>query len=266
MVTWNFHAGWMLVQRTWLSWMQSRSFFYIIAFGWMVGPLIYLFVWSTAAGSATVGGWTRGEFVAYYLVLINVNQLTVSQTAWTVGMMIQMGGLSRLLLYPMAPIFDTLAAEVAGKLVFKSFVIPVTALLAFFLHPTLETSAGGVAQFGVALALAWVLRFLWGYAMALLAFWFTNAMSLIGLQDALTFLLAGQVAPVALLPGAMRTLAIWLPFRYMMGFPVEVLMGQLDTSEIVMGFAIQLAWVGVALAMALFTWQRGLRRYTAVGG
>jgi ABC-2 type transport system permease protein len=256
----------MLVQRTWLSWMQSRSFFYIIAFGWMVSPLIYLFVWSTAAGGETVAGWTRGEFVAYYLVLLNVNQLTVSQTAWTVGMMIQGGGLSRLLLYPMAPIFDTLASEVAGKIVFMSFVIPVTAVLAIFLEPALNATAGGVALFVVALALAWALRFLWGYAMALLAFWFTRADSLIGLQDAFTFLLAGQIAPVALLPGAMQTLAIWLPFRYMLGFPVELLMGQLTAAEVAMGFAIQLFWVSVALAMSLFTWQRGLRRYTAVGG
>jgi ABC-2 type transport system permease protein len=261
----NFRAGWMLVQRTWLSWMQSRSFFYILAFGWMVSPLIYLFVWSTAAGGETIGGWARGEFVAYYLILINVNQLTVSQTTWTVGMMIQGGSLSRLLLYPMAPIFDTLASEVAGKVV-MSFVIPVTVLLAFFLRPTLNPTVGGIMLFVVALALAWMLRFLWGYAMALLAFWFTRADSLLALQDSFTFLLAGQIAPVALLPGAMQTLAIWLPFRYMMGFPVEILMGQLSRPEIVMGFAIQLFWTGVALALSLFTWQRGLRRYTAVGG
>lgn len=262
----NLRAGWMLVQRTWLSWMQSRSFFYIIAFGWMVSPLIYLFVWSTAAGGQPVGGWTRGEFVAYYLVLINVNQLTASQTAWTVGMMIQMGSLSKLLLYPMAPIFDTLAAEVAGKVVFMSFVIPVTALLALLLKPELNATPGSVALFVVALALAWTLRFLWGYAMALLAFWFTNAGALVGLQDALTFLLAGQVAPVALLPGAMQTLAVWLPFRYMLGFPIEVLMGRLDANEIALGFALQLAWTSLALVLSLVTWRRGLQHYTAVGG
>jgi ABC-type uncharacterized transport system permease subunit len=43
-------------------------------------------------------------------------------------------------------------------------------------------------------------------------------------------------------------------------------MGQLTAAEMAMGFAIQLFWVCVALAMCLFTWQHGLRRYTAVGG
>lgn len=262
----NFRAGLMLIQRTWLSWMQSRSFFYILAFGWMVSPLIYLFVWSTAAGGETVNGWTRGDFVAYYLVLINVNQLTVSQTTWTVGMMIQMGSLSQLLLYPMAPIFDTLASEVAGKVVYMSFVIPVTLVLAFFLQPTLDATAGSIALFALALAMAWMLRFLFGYALALLAFWITRADSFVGLQETLIFLLAGQIAPVALLPGPMQMLAVWLPFRYMLGFPVEVLMGQLNHEQMVMGFAIQLFWTCVSLALALLTWRRGLRHFTAVGG
>ena len=39
------------------------------------------------------------------------------------------------------------------------------------------------------------------------------------------FVFAGQVAPTALLPGGLRTAAEWLPFRYMLGFPIEVLLG-----------------------------------------
>jgi ABC-2 type transport system permease protein len=263
----NVHAGWMLVQRTWASWLQSRSFFYILAFGWMIGPLIYLFVWSTAAGGETIAGWTRGEFVAYYLILINVNQLTNSQsTHWTVGQMIHAGGLNQLLLYPMAPIFDTLASEAAGKVVYMSFVIPVTVVLALLLKPVLNPTAAEVGLFMLALLGAWMLRFLLGYALALLAFWFTRADALIGLQESFIFLLAGQIAPVALLPEALQTLAIWLPFRYMLGFPVEVLMGRLAPPELLSGFAIQLCWVLVALAASGLTWQQGLRRYVAVGG
>ncbi len=262
----NLSAGWMLVRRTWASWMQSRSFFWILAFGWMIGPLIYLFVWSTAAGSETVNGWTRGEFIAYYLVLINVNQLTISQTTWTVGMMIQMGSMNTLLLYPMAPIFDTIASEVAGKIVYMAFVVPVTALLALLLRPSLSPTPAEVGLFAVAVALAWALRFFWGYAQALLAFWWTRADALYGIQEALVFLLAGQLAPTALLPEPLGTLAVWLPFRYMLGFPVEILMGRLTPGQLWQGFSLQLAWLALSLLLSWLTWQRGVRRYAAVGG
>ena len=65
----NLHGGIALIKSTWLSWMQHRSFFFLLAFGWMIPPLIYLFVWSTAAGGETIGGLTRDQFVTYYLVL-----------------------------------------------------------------------------------------------------------------------------------------------------------------------------------------------------
>ncbi len=262
----NLSAGWMLVRRTWASGLQSRSFFYILAFGWMVGPLIYLFVWSTAAGGETINGWSRGEFVAYYLILINVSQLTVSQATWTVGMMIQMGSMNTLLLYPMPPLYDAIASEVAGKVVYMTFVIPVTAALALWLRPELSPTLAEMGLFGVTLALAWALRFFSGYALALLAFWWTRADALVGLQESLIFVLAGQIAPTALLPGALGTLAVWLPFRYMLGFPVEILMGQLTPTELAQGFGLQLAWLAVALAASRWMWQQGVRRYVAVGG
>jgi ABC-2 type transport system permease protein len=262
----NLRGGWALIKNSWFMWLQHRSFFFLLAFGWMIQPLIYLLVWSTAAGSGEIDGLNRGEFVAYYLVLILVNQLTYAQVNWTVGDEIRYGGMNRILLRPLAPLFDTLATEVAGKVVYMIFVIPVTVIIALILRPEIHLTLSNALVFTPALALSWALRFFWGYWLALLAFWSTRADALLSLQDSLVFLLAGQVAPVALLPGVLQKAAIFLPFRYMLGFPVEILTNQLDATAKLTGLGLQASWFAIALILYLIMWRAGLKRYSAVGG
>lgn len=262
----NYRGGLALIQATWLSWMQHRSFFFVLAFSWMIQPLVFLFVWAAAAGEGTLGGLTRDEIVAYYLALILVNQLTYAQANWTVGDMIRGGDMNRLLLYPMSPLYNTLASELAGKAVYMTFVAPVALLLALWLKPAFDVTAVAVLVFIPALLMAWLLRFLWGYWLALLAFWATRADALLAVQDALIFLLGGQVAPAALLPDGLRLAATLLPFRYMAAFPAELLTGTLDGRQTALGFTIQAFWLMVAVILYRLMWQHGVRRYTAVGG
>ncbi|MBA3073894.1 MAG: hypothetical protein FP831_09880 [Anaerolineae bacterium] len=259
-------GGWALIRSTWLPWMQYRSFFFILAFGWMIPPLIYLLVWSTAAGEGSISGMTRGAFVAYYLILILVNQITYAQTNWTVGDLIRYGQINKVLLRPIPPLYDALASEFAGKVVYLVFVVPILVILAFVLKLELDLTLLNALAFIPALIFAWALRFFWGYWLALLAFWATRADALLALQDSLVFLLAGQVAPIALLPGALKTLAVILPFRYMVAFPVEVITGQLTRPEMLTGFAIQVGWMAAAVILYALLWRYGLKRYSAVGG
>lgn len=262
----NHKGGLALIISTWQSWIQHRGFFFLLAFGWMMPLVVYLFVWQVAAAEGGLTGFTRGSLVSYYLILILVNQITYSQTNWTVGDNIRVGEINTWLLRPIPPIYNTLSAEVAGKVVYMLFAVPVVALLALILKPELHLSWQMALAFIPALAMAWALRFFWGYWLALLAFWATQADALLALQDTLIFLLAGQLAPYRLLPPALKVLARWLPFRYMVGFPVDVLTGQLSITEIWQGFVIQGCWLALAYALYRILWRNGTRRYAAIGG
>lgn len=262
----NWRGSWELLKNTWLSWFQQRSFFFLLAFGWMISPLISLFIWSTAASGTAIGGLTQGVFVTYYLVFIVVNQLTYSQTNWTMGDAIREGQLSFALLRPISPHTNVITSELAGKLVYLLFVIPVALVLALLLHPDLHFTFVNVLLFFPTLLLAWLLRFFWGYWIALLAFWATRADSLLAVQDTLIFLLAGQVAPIALLPLPLRICAQVLPFRYMISFPIEVLLGQLNLTDFLTGCLFQIVWLLISFVLVLILWTNGIKRYTAIGG
>jgi ABC-2 type transport system permease protein len=228
--------------------------------------LIYLFVWATAAGGRTIGGLGRDEFVTYYLALLVIGRFTWSANNWTVGDAIRSGQMNVLFLRPMSPMYDALASEVAGKVVFMSFTLPLVGVLGLILRPEVHLTPGNSLAFFPALGLAWGLRFFWDYWLALLAYWTTRADALLSLQASLIFLLGGEVAPNTLLPGPLQTGAKILPFRYMLGFPVEVLTGQLDAAELQTGFAIQVGWLVLTFIVFVSVWRSGIKRYTAVGG
>jgi len=71
--------------------------------------------------------------------------------------------------------------------------------------------------------------------------------------------------PLALLPAWAAGLADWLPFKYTFGYPIEVLAGSLSTQELLVGLALQAAWIAVGTVLVAAVWRVGVRRFGAVG-
>lgn len=262
----NLRGGWELIRKSYLGWMAGRGFYWTLTFGWMMPSLVYLFVWATAAGQGQVQGFKRDDFIVYYLCFILLNQLTYPVSHWTMGDSVRMGRLPNWLLRPLPVMYEAIASDIAMKMVCTPFGVAITLVLAIFLHPAISFSPQSFLFFLPAILLAQVLRFLIGYTLALLALWNGRTDALLMLNDSLVFLFAGQVAPIELLPGGLHILAALLPYRYMLGFPVEVLIGRLSTAEIWQGFAWQIAWVLIVAVAYRFVWKQGLRHYVSAGG
>ena len=262
----NLRGGLALVKKSLLCFMASRGFFWTLALGWMMGPLVYLFVWIVAVGQGDISGFERNDFIFYYLSLILVNQFTYPTSHWTVGDQIQIGTISTWLLRPIPVIYEAIGADLAVKLVTMPFVLVLTIGLGILLKCKITLAFETTLFFIVSVVLAQILRFLFAYTLALLAFWTQRIQSLLAINDTFIFLFAGQVAPVALLPGYLKQIAVILPFRSMLGFPIELLVGKLTSIEIMTGFIYQAIWIILVVIVQQKIWRLGTRQYMAIGG
>jgi ABC-2 type transport system permease protein len=248
--------------------MQYRLDIVMWLIGFVFEPVIYLVVWTTVARAqgGSISGYTPADFAAYYLTFMVVRQLTTAPGPHNIAYAIRVGDMNALLLRPVHPAHNDFAEGSCHKLIsFPPLLVIILLLLTLFevnLHPPLWT----IPVFLLALALAWLLRFIFQWTFGLIAFWTTQIEGLWSAYVTMQTMLGGFLAPVALLPAPMQTLASLLPFRWIFGFPVEVLLGRLSQTEVAFGLGIQLLWVlGSYAALRLF-WGIAVRHYGAVGG
>jgi ABC-2 type transport system permease protein len=67
------------------------------------------------------------------------------------------------------------------------------------------------------------------------------------------------------MPPWVQNLSAYLPFKWTFGFPIEALIGQLSTQQLLSGLLSQAAWIGVGVLLVAVVWHFGIRRYSAVG-
>jgi ABC-2 type transport system permease protein len=247
--------------------LQYRASLLIWLIGNVLEPLIYLVVWSTVSRSTggAVGGYGARDFAAYYIVLMLVNQATFSWVMYEFDYRIREGTFSADLLHPVHPIHADIAENLSSKAVSLPFMIAAAAGLTALFHPALDLTWLAAAAFIPALLLAFLVRFLVDWTVALAAFWTTRVTAINQIHYMAVLFFSGQIAPLTVLPRPLQIVANILPFRWTVGFPVELLLGRLTPAQIGAGFAIQAAWLLGGALLVRLAWRASIKRYSAVG-
>lgn len=245
---------------------------YRVALGiWLIGmvlePVMYLVVWSNVAGAqgGQVAGLTARDFAAYFITTMLVNHLTFSWIMHEFEYMVRMGELSPKLLRPLHPVHLHVADNVTYKLLTSTVIVPVAILLAMVFQARFEPQPWALLAAVPALALSFAVRFMLGWTLALAAFWTTRVFAINEMYFLASLFLSGQMAPLVLLPPAAQVLAAVLPFRWVVAFPVELILGYLSPSQAALGLGVQLVWLAVTYVLMTTIWNAGLRRYSAFG-
>lgn len=230
-------------------------------------PLVMLAIWSAVALEGPVGAYSQRGFTAYYLCALLVRMLTGSWVVWELTMDIRQGMLSLRLLRPLHPLIVYSAENLAA--------VPLRGLIAIPLGTILLVSAGKDALshdlrlwalLAPAMLGAWLLTFLVMAMIGTLSLYVESATSLFDAWLGFSAVLSGYLVPLDLFPPAVARVAALLPFRFLLSFPVELMLGRVAPMEALGLLAVQWSYVAVALAGTLALWRAGMKRFGAFGG
>ncbi len=252
---------------TFASFVQYRASILIWMLWHVLEPLIYLVVWSVVPRSrgGNAGGFTPEDFSAYFIVMMLVNHVTYTWVIYEYEYRIRHGSLSFALLRPLHPIHADIVDNLSSKLITMPMMLLAAGVLSFAFKPAIHPGLWEIIVFLPALLLAFAVRFLVEWTLALAAFWTTRVSAVNQGYYVAALFLAGQMAPLALLPAPLQILAGILPFRWMISFPVELFLGRMTPGEAIMGLGAQVVWLCLAFALLRVVWRAGVRVYGAVG-
>ena len=245
---------------------RTANYFYML--GMIAEPVIYLVVWSTIANQSggSVQGFTAGDFAAYYIVWTLVRNMNIVFGAPFWEWRIREGRLTQDLLRPVHPLHHDIAYFAGWKVVWIVLWIPLAVGLSLVFDPALDPNAQQVAVFAVAIWGAYLLRTMFQESLGMVCFWTTRGAAIFDLWMTAELLLSGRLVPLPLMPDWVQELSRFLPFQWTFFFPIQSLVGDLSTQELLRGLGAQLLWILIGFGIFRFAWRHAIRRYSAVGG
>lgn len=244
----------MLHYRWWLAFLQLSN---------IVAPAISLLVWRGAIAQGATPPVTE-TFLTTYLVLVSIVAMLTS--SWTSGFLaasIRLGGLSSWLVRPCSTHLNGIANNLGEKVVKLFLLVPLVAVLGVIFRSEVELPSQSTRwlAFAVSLLMAGAMTFSLDVVIGSLAFWFEDVSAIDRLRSLLSRILSGALIPLALFPSAFANFLNAQPFRFMVSFPLEVLLGHPSASS----FALQIAWFAAFVGAAALVWRVGLRSYQGAG-
>lgn len=232
----------------------------------------FMLVWLAtyqSKGGATIGGLNLSQMLTYYVCVTTLSVVITPNPEWDIAQAIRDGKITQFLVRPIDYYGYRVAQETSYQIIKSAMTLPAVALIVYFFRdyiklPPLDFQHWGLFLFSALLSygLLTQIKFLLGIS----AFWIAEPHGFLEIWNVLMGVFSGRLLPLALLPGWIIATGMYLPFSSLYAFPVELLLQNPSTQEMVTGFARQIIWLTGLSVLVRLAWQRGLLAYEGFGG
>jgi len=234
-----------------------------------LGMLITLFFWFLIYDGDTqkvLNGFTFSGIVTYFFIG------SIFRSYYYPGFMfsgmIKSGTLGPALLKPhnlkIHLYFRGVAGFITGLIPQVLFIICLLPLATNFL--TWNLNLFNLVSLILFFVMGTISNFLVWALIGCMAFWLEEAEAVMWSFAVLCNFLTGMFIPLAFFPKWSVPILEILPFSSWSYIPVKIYIGLYEPDVQIYLFAVHLLWIGVLLLLNKIIWQRGVKKFTSVGG
>lgn len=259
---------WIVIKNTWHEMLIYRLNFTMWRLRVTLQLLTLYFFWFAITSQSTnIFGYSQKLMITYILGTSLISSIVLSSRTGEVGENINNGDLSIFLIRPVNYFLYWFARDIGDKAMNILFSIGELTIIFFILKPPwfLQPNVNFIILCILSSLLALFLYFLINLLLGFIGFWSPEVWGPRFIFYIIVTFFAGGLFPLDILPKPLFNFFQFLPFTYLMYFPIKIYLGQLSYPQIYTGLSICFVWIIIMYFIVQTVWIKGLKSYTAQG-
>ena len=248
--------------------MVYRINVFLLLISRVVAFIIFVLLWSAIYRQGSrIGDYSLAELVSYYALVGFIGFIVQGvDVAWRVGDQIRLGEVTNYILRPVNYLWSVIST-VLGKSFFNLMIALFLGVCFALFKPSLALEFLGQFDRNIFFAISLVFSFsifvFFFYIIGMLTFWLGTAQGLSFLIQMIMYFLAGSIIPLNLLPKTLIAVNDFLPFKYIVWFPIQIFTGKVALDPSI--FFPAMIWAVVLYFLAVIIYKKGTERYEGFG-
>src|SRR3989344_3567169 len=242
----GINTYWQVIKNTWDEGLTYRFSFVIYRARSLLQLLTMYFLWQAIIPIGTTAfGYSQKYLLTYIIGASFVSSLVLSSRSQNIASDINEGVISNFLIRPVNYFAYWFARDIGDKALNIIFSVGEISFFVFVFHPPiiLQTNIFILGISFLSAVFGMILYFYFSVFIGLFGFWSNETWGPRFIFYQVLSFLAGSLFPLDILPIAVFNVFQYLPFTYLMYFPLKLYLGQITTEFVIKGFVITFIWI-----------------------
>ena len=251
--------------------MEYRADFLFGLFNGCFGIFIQFFLWTAIYGGSRENylyGYSYPQMVVYVIMAGIITKIVSTDFHYDVAFDIKEGTLNRFLTQPIS-YFPYRIFDFFGRKIFQLLIILIVCAGVLVFTHYMFGAVFKVYDILIALLilpLSLLLNCVLFFCISTAAFWMTEAWGVFDGMGVISTILSGGMFPLSVFGESALVIFKFLPFQYVIYFPLNIICGNAQREDIIFGICAQIIWILLLYILAQILWNAGMKKYIAAGG